>query len=68
MAKKQPIEGNRKHEVEVAGADARACETAASALTGKGEITRKRADAAAKRLDEIGKRFRSADRKAAKKK
>jgi hypothetical protein len=64
----KPIEGNRKHDIEVHAAEARAMETAATALTDADNVTAKQAAAAGKRLREVAKRFRQADRKAAKKK
>lgn len=67
-ARRKPIEGNRKHEVDVTGADARAMETAATALTDADNVTATQAEAAGKRLREVAKRYRQADRKGAKKK
>lgn len=63
----KPIEGNRKHEIEVHAADARAMETAATALTDADNVTEGQANAAGKRLREVAKRFRQADRGAARK-
>lgn len=67
MAKLKPIEGNRKHEVEVNGADARAMETAAAALEGKDDLHIRQAESASNRLRDVAKRFRQADRGAARK-
>lgn len=63
----KPIEGNRKHDIEVHASEARAMETAATALTDADNVTQKQAAAAGKRLREVAKRFRQADRGAARK-
>jgi hypothetical protein len=64
---RKPIEGNRRHDVLVSGADARAMETAATALTDADNITETQAEAAGKRLREVAKRYRDIDRPAARK-
>lgn len=64
---RKPIEGNRRHDVLVSGADARAMETAATALTDADNVTKTQAEAAGKRLREVAKRYREVDRPAARK-
>lgn len=65
--KRKPIEGNRRHDVLVSGADARAMETAATALTDADNVTSTQAEAAGKRLREVSRRYREVDRPAARK-
>lgn len=67
MPARKPIEGNRRHDVLVNGADARAMETAATALTDADAVTATQADAAGKRLREVAKRYREVDKPAARK-
>jgi hypothetical protein len=64
---RKPIEGNRRHDVLVSGADARAMETAATALTDADNITENQAEAAGKRLRDVAKRYREIDRPASRK-
>lgn len=65
--RRKPIEGNRRHDVLVSGADARGMEIAATALTDADGVTKTQAEAAGKRLREVAKRYREVDAPAARK-
>jgi len=62
MAKPKPIQGNRKHDLGVGGAQARAMEVAIAALNGE-TVTARQADAAAPKLAEVVRSYRVEDGK-----
>lgn len=63
---RKPIEGNRRHDVLVSGAEARAMEVAATALDGD-NVTQRQAESARDKLMEVAHRYREVDRPAARK-
>jgi hypothetical protein len=60
MPKGKPIQGNRKHDIGVGGAQARAMEVAIAALSGE-TVTARQADAAIPKLTEVVKTYRAED-------
>lgn len=65
--RRKAIEGNRRHDVLVSGAEARAMELAAKALTDAEDVTAKQAEAAGARLRTVAERYREIDKPAARK-